>query len=207
MQAMINRKKVNDFYVIETFNRDKQLHSVSDKMPSVLVFKNKKLVSKTWYCDGVVHRDNNKPAYIEYYPNGKVRMKCYLLNNNFSRKGGPSIQEFYPNGNLEREIWFLDGKKHREDGPAVIEYYVNGKIKREIFYKNGEVERHIEDGPAVIVYDENGCVVSEDYVFKQRLYKRVLYKEEGIYETVYERDGDKEVVKVKLNGMDLGTNT
>jgi len=59
-------------------------------------------VGLSWYHDGALHRDGDRPANICYYENGK----------------------------MESERWYRDGLSHRDgDRPAEIRYYKNGKIK------------------------------------------------------------------------------
>ena len=63
-----------------------------------------------WSKDGMLHRDNDKPAEICYHKDGSV----YL------------------------EEWFKDGKRHRDnDKPAYIHYFKDGSVDSEHWYKYG----------------------------------------------------------------------
>ena len=66
--------------------------------------------TEEWFKDGMEHRDNDKPAEIDYRKDGSV----------FSK------------------LWYKDGMKHRDnDKPAEIIYRKDGSVKSEEWYKNG----------------------------------------------------------------------
>ena len=101
---------------------------------------------ETWFINGKLHRDQDKPAFIWY---------------SVSKKSNQKSKYWYQNGELHREgdqpavitsagtqEWYKHGKRHRDgDNPAVITY--NG-IRR--WYKNGVLHR--EGNPAVILNDD-----------------------------------------------------
>ena len=73
---------------------------------------------------------------IYYWPNGKVELKFYYINNKFHRVDGPATINYYETGKIERENWYFNGIQHRIDGPAVIFYYESGETELEFWYLN-----------------------------------------------------------------------
>lgn len=153
-----------------------------------------------WYRDGILRREDawyssgvkmyekwydekgnldrkNKPAYQQWYPNGKKEFEYWYKNGNFYRRNGPNTIEFhengeksferwaphpkiavskgfYENGNPKYEIWLNDDMQlDRKDGPAEQNWNENGELVYEGWWKNDE--RHRTDGPALIRW-ENG---------------------------------------------------
>lgn len=90
---------------------------------------------KTWYLNGVVHKEYG-PAVI--YPSGS---QYWIQNGEYHRENGPAVIQ--ANGQQE---WYRNGKRHRENKPAVT--CTNGY---EAWYKDGLLHR--EDGPAVTTHD------------------------------------------------------
>ena len=70
---------------------------------------------------GVLHRDNNLPALIQYQP----LLEEWRVEGTLHRTNGPARVT-----DLANEWWF-DGKLHRFDGPAVE--YTNGDIEWWLF--------------------------------------------------------------------------
>lgn len=69
--------------------------------------------------------------------------------------------EYYENGNIKLKKYIVNGKLHREDGPAIIEYYKNGNIAIEKYYNNNCLHR--ENGFAWIEYNKNGNINDNEY--------------------------------------------
>ncbi|NDC23893.1 MAG: hypothetical protein EBZ49_07165 [Proteobacteria bacterium] len=89
--------------------------------------------------------NNELTPYIEYHPNGNVRVKGQLN----SKEQEEGIWEWFSeNGNIERRIPYKDGK---EDGIVEV-FYENGNIQIRTPYKNG-----MEDGIKE-VFDLNGNI-------------------------------------------------
>lgn len=93
---------------------------------------------KTWYHDGQVHRDNDKPAVVRN--NGS---KHWYKDGKLHRDGDmPAVMA--ANGD---QTWYKDGEHHRDnDLPNTIR--TDGA---QFWSKN--YWRHREDGPAVIYAD------------------------------------------------------
>ena len=96
--------------------------------------------------DDSLYNDNG-PADIEYYDNGKIKRIAYFksIKHQFAyNDNGPAIIEYYENGN-EKYVMYNTREgigPHRLNGPAVTFYYSNKDIKEEFYYLNGEI---IED--------------------------------------------------------------
>jgi len=92
------------------------LHSYNDKPAKI-----DKYGTKTWYKEGIYHRENG-PALV------KSEFEVWYLNGKMHRANGPA----YTN-KLGTQEWYIHGKRHREDGPAVIkangdkEWWLNGE--------------------------------------------------------------------------------
>jgi hypothetical protein len=85
------------------------------------------LMVERYYLNGRVHRDNDKPAVIEYDPTSKQ---------------------------VVREQYFQNGKLHRNTGkPAFIEYSAStGKTILEVFFEDGKLHSG-DNSPPAIDYD------------------------------------------------------
>src|SRR5690606_22537773 len=89
-----------------------------------------KVLLLIWYHDGLIHRDNDLPAKIQYTSyNENVVCECWYQYGQKHRdpKNGPTYIEYDLDGiTINKEIWYQYGKKHRNgDYPAVIKYKVN----------------------------------------------------------------------------------
>lgn len=67
---------------------------------------------KTWYKNGLYHRDGGAPA-VEF-PNGDRR---WYVNGVLHRDDGPAFLDIGKN-----ETWYYHGLFHRFDGPAIIDH-------------------------------------------------------------------------------------
>lgn len=88
-----------------------------------------------WYQDGLLHRDNDKPAVINA-DGTKAHYQKGLIHRDGDKPaviGGNGLLEYRRFGHLHREdgparvegeggceAWYWRGKLHREDGPAVV---------------------------------------------------------------------------------------
>jgi len=103
----------------------------------------------------VLHRENDEPAYIEYYPseygeneNGNIKEEWYFINGNIHREGDkPAFIHYYPsehgeNGNIKEEWYFINDKFYREENkPNKVEHSEDGNIITEIWMsEDGETE-------------------------------------------------------------------
>jgi protein associated with RNAse G/E len=86
--------------------------------------------TESWYNeDGLLHREDDKPAII--YHNGD---KCWCRNGKLHRDGDKPAEVL---NTIKVKTWYRDGQRHRDDRkPAVIrhteedgiieEYWING---------------------------------------------------------------------------------
>lgn len=76
---------------------------------------------------------DDKPTTVEkWYENGQDKRVEYRKLGELHRDDDlPAVLEYYPDGIIDIERWYQHGKKHRELGkPAKIEYYQNGKVEK-----------------------------------------------------------------------------
>jgi hypothetical protein len=110
--------------------------------------------SETWYKNGVLHRDDDSPAHIEYI-NEAIFITMYYQEGKLHRESLepegtgylPSCIKFfhYPDVKMS-ELWFKNGLHHRESSndfhlPAQVEYFENGSIHSETYFINGKKNR------------------------------------------------------------------
>jgi hypothetical protein len=94
----------------ETFNENNNLHSYGENPATIGTYDDGQSYSVEWKQDGILHRDNDKPARL-----------------------------FYTNGFIENEFYFVNGQEHRSNGqpavvsPQVTAWYVCGRLHN----KNG----------------------------------------------------------------------
>ncbi len=183
------------------------------------------------YCTsipGVIHRDNDLPALIEYkrhtifgHRGYKLNREVYCKNGNIHRDGDKPAYILYDfiGGNhilndhfieyevrVVEETYYKNGTLHREgDKPAFIQYefdfYENKMIiVYEKYYKNGNLHRE-GDKPAFIKKD--GSVYGKTYnIVKEKYYKNGKRHRDGDKPALIEYD-DQITVKEKYykNGV------
>lgn len=167
-------------------------HHSSNNLANYFVFENNIKIVEGYYINNLCHREEDKPAIIQYYEDGSVKCEFYYKNGKRHRDNGPASiiyvngnvigRAYFKYGNLKQELFMSNGVAHNEDGPAEISYYENGNIKSEIYYCNNK--KHREDGPAEISYYENGNIQFESYYFQH-----LLHREDGPAFTEYNNDG------------------
>lgn len=101
--------------------------ATSEEKPVVKLDPATGLMVERYYLNGRLHRDDDKPAVIEYDPASKQ---------------------------IVREQFFQKGKLHRGDNkPAFVEYSAStGKVVLEVFFADGKL-RSGSDTPTAIDYD------------------------------------------------------
>jgi len=131
--------KTRSILLLEIRNEEGELHS-EDDIPALT----KSNGSHYWYNNGLLHRDNDKPA-VKCCFNGT---KVWYNNGEIHRDGDKpafitydGTKIWYKNGKIHRDgdkyayinsdgyqAWYKNGKTHRDgDKPAVI--YANGTIQ------------------------------------------------------------------------------
>lgn len=81
-----------------------------------MIHHSRNLRTKYYYKNEKMHRDDDKPAIIKYYPNGKIEEEMYLKNDKFHRDNDkPARIKYYKNGYVRKEQYFIKGSNKRND--------------------------------------------------------------------------------------------
>ena len=137
--------------------KDGKLHSEHDDTPAHFVKKNGVIVYKSWYRDGNLHRENDKPALIEKFnPNYLI---CEWWQNGKLHRGNdkPATTKMHIPTNVYCLIrYFQDGYLHREnDLPAVVaRNYETRKVKVVEWYIQGKRQRIDQSKPVGLMFDD-----------------------------------------------------
>jgi antitoxin component YwqK of YwqJK toxin-antitoxin module len=136
--------------------------------------------------NGFIHDNDDNPAIVHYYNDGKVRWKGWYKNGICHRSHPnddlPAEIFYYDDGKIRYEVWLKNGKFHRyhpnEDLPAIIRYHnIDDQygIKKEEWYMNGS--RYRKDNlPTMIEYYKNGKIKSEEWHCRDICYKSKTYR-------------------------------
>ena len=143
---------------------DEKVHR-NDGPAVIFYFDNGFIGFEKYKLNGKMHRNDDGPAYIEYFEslNGKISKEIYYQNDEMHSINGPAEIWYYKNDKIKAEFYHQNGLCYRCDGPAIIYYYPSGFISRKDYYYNNSC--HKWNGPAVIFYDKNGNISQEDYYF------------------------------------------
>lgn len=174
-----------------------------------------------WFKNGLLNRDNNKPAIREMYglekPNEAWNPKeqVWFKNGFIYREGNlPAKCGYYPIGTEKYKITYENGLLHSfNDKPAYIELdeYIIDKLSREEWYENGLLHRDNNE-PALICYkerrkewytrgvlnrdgDEPAIIVYEKQDFKQ------VKEEVWVVNGIKTRNGDEPAVIKYIKGI------
>ena len=113
-----------------------------------LFYANGSIMSKKFYVDGVLHR-NDKPAKIVFYENGSIEQEEFYVHGKLHRDPGLGPAKIVYNkhwGTIMFTSFFNNGLRHREDGPSVINYSGDGSICMEWFYLDGKFIGNDKEG-------------------------------------------------------------
>ncbi len=111
--------------------------------PAVEVWDEKyRLRCQEYRRNGVLHRENDLPAWIERGENGIIQRRKYFQKGVLSRDNDkPADVEYDKRGYIRKATWYVDGLPHRIGAPAYIEYDKNGNpIKERWFMWGVEIE-------------------------------------------------------------------
>lgn len=198
----------NDYYIIDYKNLISEHISVQNwKITRIFTYKNfpnssQKLIKKEFFDEHDKYHNEEGPALIRYFDNGKPELVEYYKHGELYREHGPALTEYYENGQMRRKEWVIglfrteetnyqQKKYHNIFGPAIEIYFNNGKVDQEYWYRNGKLYR--EDGPSVIKYfpdgklryrswnscNSNNCNVYEHYSINGNLIEK-QYKKDGV---------------------------
>ena len=153
-------------------NNQLKIHSFNDQ-PFIVTKDNQRLFrrenlltrinAKIWFKFGLVHRDNDQPAYIDDFEQVWWQFSKIHRNNDLPANitvEGDNI--WYQNGRIHRnndlptaiysngrQLWYQNGKKHRdEDLPAYISMYCKQ------WYKNGL--KHRDNNLPAVEFNDGG---------------------------------------------------
>ena len=63
----------------------------------------------SWMYNDHFHRSRDKPAYIEYHKNGKLKTEKWFLHGKICRENGkPTIKKYYKNGNIKSQFYTIN---------------------------------------------------------------------------------------------------
>jgi len=126
------------------------------------------LLEEHYLIDNNLNDFDDRPAFIEYYPNGNYKKIVHYQKGKKTNYNGPAEITFLENGNKYFEFYYNDNYLHNENGPAFIEYYPNGNKKEEKFYCYGK-NSHLK--PNSIQYFQNGDIENEIYFHNEKIYE------------------------------------
>lgn len=127
-----------------TVNEYGQKHSYNDQPGSISV-RGDQVHQKMWFKNDKIHRDNDRPAVIEYWLNGYTPVDDTL--NSIS--------------------WYQDDYIHRENKPAIYEYDNTGKIQYIGWFRFSQWHR--VDGPGATIFNDGA--VCYKWAYNGRVYK------------------------------------
>lgn len=139
------------------------------------------IFSKEWGDEYNYYRKYG-PAYIEYFPNNKVKKEEWYNDNGKLMYS----KEYHDNGNISEEIYYGDTSDEFssvDDIPACRSYYDSGKIHLEIWYEDNCIHRYCK--PAYLEYYKNGKIKKEKWYLLEQLYREdrkyayITYNETG----------------------------
>ena len=135
-------------------------------------YKNGIKRQERWFTNNKLNRDNDLPAWIEYFQNGNKKFEKWMINGQRHRDNDlPAYIIYYENGNKRFEWWMINGQRHRDnDSPAYISYYENGNKRFESWSINNQLHRN-NDSPACIYYYKNGNKHSERWLINNQLHR------------------------------------
>jgi len=152
-------KYKNDRDCTYTVDFAKRLHSYNDA-PAVVMYQNGVKCSEIWYNHGEIHRDNGKPARLEYYPSGEVMDSYWYKHGKIHRDNDlPAIENYWDKsksfiGQSSMLYWYKDDKLHRDNGmPALLHYIFVDKdtyLVHNYWYTESKLYRDPSKGPAFI---------------------------------------------------------
>lgn len=171
MEQRILRFKDGTTKKVVYVNKDRKIHRDDDAPALIEYFSDGRLKKEEYYSNGKKHR-LNKPASIKYRKNGSLLHKMYFLNGKKHSFGDVSAStHYFSNGNPISESFCKNGKYHRENGPAYIHYYENGTHRLNTYHMEGKKHRE-NDLPAEISFFENGEIQAIRFYIKD-IHKRI----------------------------------
>lgn len=99
---------------IVCYNKDGELERKGN--PAITINRNDGTIDRhIYFLYGVPHRPETEgPAYIEYYPNEKIKKAIYCRKGRIWRRWGPAYIEFDEEGNAVVEKYYINGKEYTD---------------------------------------------------------------------------------------------
>jgi antitoxin component YwqK of YwqJK toxin-antitoxin module len=147
-------------------------------------YLNGNVESKEYYKNGVLHRDGDLPAVINYRKNGIVNYKHYYDDGKLNRDGDlPAVLTYHPEGTLAYEGYYKNWLMHRDGGlPSGITYTIDGQISHKIYYINGkcmsdEIVKEFETFKSLYSYDPTIILLNSKHknLIIQNYCQKLLY--------------------------------
>lgn len=109
----------------------------------------------------ILHRDDG-PAFVSYFPDGKINTKIYCKNGYVHRKGDPAEISFFLDEAIKRMVYYYKGRIHNKKDWAEKECTNDGDIITLSYYQYGL--EHNELGPAMIYKSPSFIGLGEEIV-------------------------------------------
>jgi len=115
--------------------------------------------------ESTIGRVGDKPAEKEYQRNGNLKKETWFKNGIIGRDGDkPAIIDSNLIGGIRKE-WHTDGKIGRAlDKAAIIYFNEHGAIHVKEWYMHGMIGR-LGDKPAKILFNEDGDIEEKEWLF------------------------------------------
>jgi hypothetical protein len=159
---------------LESFNDKDELHKLN--APAIINYDNNgKKISKYWYKNGKLHRDEDKYAYAEYDNSGWHKVQKWYKDGKIHRDGDLPAQIVYNKDDKITKTWYKDDEIFRDNNLAPIIDYDFGYVYMKTWCnKDGTIHRD-GDLPAREYYSS----------YNEILMAKTWYKNGNIH-----RDGD-----------------
>jgi len=140
------KKKTGAIIRKEYANNENELHrdtnSYDGEGPAIIHYKNGNVISESWYSKGMLHRDDDLPAFTRYSDDGKTAIlkEWYMNSTQYRNDDLPNVVGYYEaTGKVSYVSWRVEGYLHRDPakGPAHILYNEDGSIKESKYYNDG----------------------------------------------------------------------
>ncbi len=132
--------------------------------------------SKTWFFNGLKHREEDLPAETTYFDNGQVKSKTYYKGGMRHRHGKPASITYYSSGETKEEVYYLLDKQSRYscisfgDLPSAIRYNKDGTISYKEWCEQGKLNR-LNDNPTSISYYKSGNIKAKQWHVDDELHR------------------------------------
>lgn len=121
---------------VEKYYQNDKLHRISG--PAISVIKNGIIIQEEWIQNSKLHREDDLPAFIKYFPDQEIPVinkEIFYKNSNIHReKDLPALISYSidieGNHYKSSEQWYIQGKHNRiNDNPTQIIYFPDGRVK------------------------------------------------------------------------------